>query len=72
MLNSQTEPQSAGFWQTVASVLAALARKGGGSLTENPLPELRYAAREWNRAADTKNSGFSLAGKTGSTEEHRS
>jgi hypothetical protein len=52
MLNSQTEGQSAGFWQTVVSVLAVLARKGGGSLSENPLPELRYTAREWDRAAD--------------------
>jgi hypothetical protein len=52
MLESQLEPRPTGFWQTVASVLAALARKGGGSLTDNPLPELRYAAREWEQAAD--------------------
>jgi hypothetical protein len=52
MPNSQTEPQSAGFWETVTSALAALARQGGGSLTHNPLPELRFTAREWDHAAD--------------------
>ena len=52
MLNSQTEQHPESFWETVSSVLAALARKGGGSLTHSPLPELRYAAREWDRAAD--------------------
>jgi hypothetical protein len=52
MLTSQTETQS-GFWHTVSSALAALARQGGGSLTDSPLPELRFAAREWEQAADT-------------------
>jgi hypothetical protein len=52
MLKWQAEPQSAGFWETVTSALAALARKGGGSLTDSPLPELRYAAREWDHAAE--------------------
>jgi hypothetical protein len=52
MPNSKTKPQPAGFWDTVTSVLAALARQGGGSLTESPLPELRFAAREWDRASE--------------------
>jgi hypothetical protein len=54
MHGSQTEARSAGFWQTVTSVLAALARKGGGSLSDSPLPELRYAAREWERASERR------------------
>ena len=52
MLNSPIESKSPGFWQTVASALAAIARQGGGSLTHSPLPELRYAAREWDHVAD--------------------
>jgi hypothetical protein len=54
MLRWQTEPQSPTFWETVTSALAALARKGGGSLTESPLPELRFAAREWDHAAERR------------------
>jgi hypothetical protein len=54
MLKWQAEPQSVGFWETVTCALAALARKGGGSLTDSPLPELRYTAREWDHAADRR------------------
>jgi hypothetical protein len=54
MHGSPTETRFAGFWQTFTSVLAALARKGGGSLTDSPLPELRYAAREWDRASERR------------------
>jgi hypothetical protein len=54
MHGSQTEARSAGFWQTVTSVLAALATKGGGSLRDNPLPELRYTAREWDRVSERR------------------
>ena len=52
MLKWETDPRSAGFWETVTAARAALARHGGGSLTESPLPELRYAAREWDHAAE--------------------
>jgi hypothetical protein len=47
------------FWQVVGTALAALARKGGGSLSDSPLPELRHTAREWQRARDlsSKQSG---------------
>jgi hypothetical protein len=52
MLNTQTATRSVRFWETVTYVFAAIARKGGGSLTENPLPELRFTAREWDHAAE--------------------
>ena len=58
------------FWQTVGTALAALARKGGGSLSDNPLPELRYTAREWERAPETvrEETGAELLAGVGHTE----
>lgn len=53
MPNSADNTDGGGFWQTVAGALAALARQGGGSLLESPMPELRYAAREWQQAVDS-------------------
>jgi hypothetical protein len=52
MPSSHTEQRPAGFWETFTSALAAIARKGGGSLTDSPLPELRFTAREWDHAAE--------------------
>ena len=54
MLKWHTEPQSAGFWEPVKPPRSRRLPRKGGRLTDSPLPELRYAAREWDHAAERR------------------